>query len=279
MKSTDKPKIYRTLGILMLMTVAVMSLGCVRKPPDVLVKPQSRQLVESKLDKKIIQLVTESYIPYGYEENGLVKGVAVDVVTEAFRRIGYNVELKMLPWTRALQMVEDGDTDGIFCAFYSDERAIFMDYLQEPLAYEAQYCYTLKDSSVVFDGTLDSLKPYRIGVIQDWYYGAAFDEAVKSGDFAVERVTDLSVNIQKLLDGRIDVIVNPRLSTLYYLKQMKIQDRVVEQTVPFREPTALYLGFTKKRFLDPALVRDIDTELAEMKADGTYQRIVDQYIR
>ncbi len=279
MRSTAKPKINMAIGILIVISLAMLSLGCVRKPPDVLVKPQSRQLVESKLDKKIVQLVTESYIPYGYEENGAVKGVAVDVVNEAFRRIGYTVELKMLPWTRSLQMVEDGDTDGIFCAFYSDERAVFMDYLKEPLAYEAQYCYTLKDSPVAFDGTLESLKPYRIGVIQDWYYGDAFDEALKNGAFHVESVTDLSINIQKLLDGRIDVIVNPRLSTLYYLKQMKIQDRVVEQAVPFREPTALYLGFTKKRLVDPALRRDLEAELAEMKADGTYQEIVDQYIR
>lgn len=265
--------------MLILVMVFSMATGCVKKPEDVTIKPKSKEMVASKLDQKVIQLVTESYIPYGFQENGIIKGLAVDVVNEAFKRQGYSVELQMLPWTRALQMVEDGDTDGIYCAFYSDERAVFMQYMEEPIAYEAQFVYTLKDSPVKFDGTLESLRPYRIGVLQDWFYGEEFAAAVTDGSLNVEKVTELTVNIQKLLDGRIDVLVNPHHSTLYYLKQMGVQDAVIEQPVPFREPSALYLGFTKKRFVDQNLIDAIDAELVKMKADGSYQAIVDRYTR
>lgn len=273
-----KRRLYRNAGILILIAaVAAISLGCLRKPPDVLVTSQSKPIVASKLDDKIIQLVTDSYIPYGFEENGVLKGVAVDIVQEMFKRRGYTVELQMLPWTRALQMVQDGDADGIFCAFYSDERAVYLDYMQEPLAYEAMYCYSLKNSSVRFDGTLESLGPYRVGVIQDWFYGEPFEQAVKNGDLHVQKVTDLSINIQKLLDGRIDVVLNPRAATQYYLKQMAVQDQIVEQPALFRDPTGLYLGFAKKRLTDQELVREMDAALLEMKKDGTYQKIVDRY--
>lgn len=280
MNSINKPHMLRAIGIICL-AAALASLisGCVRKPDDVLIKPRSKQIVESKLDEKVILLVTENYIPYGFEENGIIKGIAVDVLNEAFARQGYGIELKMFPWTRSLQMVEDGDTDGIFCAFYSEERAVYMQYLNEPIASEAQYVYTLKDSPVKFDGTLNSLKPYRIGVIQDWFYGADFEAAVKARTLNVEEVTDLPINLQKLLDGRIDAIVNPHLSTLYYLKQMNIQDKVIEQSIPFREPSGLYLAFTKKRFVDQELIRKIDEELVRMKTDGTYQKIIDRYTR
>lgn len=280
MNSIKKPHVLWVIWIICLIAaLASLVSGCVRKPDDVLIKPRSKQIVESKLDEKVIILVTENYIPYGFEENGIIKGIAVDVLNEAFARQGYGIELKMFPWTRGLQMVEDGDTDGIFCAFYSEERAIYMQYLNEPIAYEAQYVYTLKDSPVNFDGTLDSLKPYRIGVIQDWFYGGDFERAVKARTLNVEKVTDLPINLQKLMDGRIDAIVNPRFSTLYYLKQMNIQDKVIEQSVPFREPSGLYLAFTKKRFVDQELIRKIDEELMQMKIDGTYQKIVDTYIR
>lgn len=279
MQGKGKGTARRVLAILLLAAVAAWTAGCVEKPQDVLIKPQSRPLVESKLDEKVIQLVTESYIPFSYEENGVVRGIAVDVVTELFKRLDYTAEIKLLPWTRSLQMVQDGDTDGIFCAFYSDERAIYMDYMKEPLAYEALYCYSLKDSPVVFDGTMTSLKPYRIGVIQDWYYGAEFESAAKSGLYKIQNVTDIAINIQKLIEGRIDVIVNPRMSTLYYMKKLQVQDMLLEQTVPFREPTALYLGFTKKRYISPALRDELEAELVEMKKDGTYQQIVDHYTR
>ncbi len=280
MKFHAEPEKARVLLIfcVSIMLVAAVS-GCVKKPQDVLIKPESKQLVPSKVDQEIIKLVTESYIPYSYMENGELKGIAVDVVSEAFKRQGYEVDLTVLPWTRALQMIEDGDADGIFCAFYSEKRAIFMQYLKEPIAQEAQFVYTLKDSPVKFDGTLDSLKPYRIGVLQDYFFGEAFDRARKDGSLHVEAVTDLPTDIQKLLDGRIDAMVDHHLSTLYYLKQMNVQDRIVEQSVPFREPAGLYLAFTKKRFLDQALILKIDEELVAMKADGTYQKIMDRYIR
>lgn len=266
------------LGILCLSAVMVMmATGCVKKPDDVLIESQPKQTVESELDQKIVQLVTESYIPYAFEENRVIKGLAVDVVTEAFRRQGYTVDLQILPWTRALQMVQDGDTDGIFCAFYSEDRAVYMQYLKEPIADEAQFVYTLKDSPVKFDGTIDSLKPYRIGMVQDYFFGAEFDSVRKSGELKVEAVTDLPSDIQKLLEGRIDAMVDHHLSTLYYLKKMGVQDKVIEQATPLRKPEGLYLCFSKSRNIDQDLVRRIDEELVKMKSDGSYQKIIDHY--
>lgn len=270
---------YTVLGlaVLVLCLFSIVASGCVKRPADVLIESQPKQTVESQLDKKIVQLVTESYIPYAFEENRVIKGLAVDVVAEVFRREGYTVEIKMLPWTRALQMVQDGDADGIFCAFYSEERAKYLHYLEEPLAYEAQFVYTLKDSPVKFDGTIESLKPYRIGMLQDYFFGAEFENAKKSGELRVEEVTDLPTDIQKLLEGRIDAMVDHHLSTLYYLKKMGVQDRIIEQEAPLRAPEGLYLCFSKERKIDPELIRNIDEELVKMKADGSYQEIISRY--
>lgn len=265
------------LAVLILCLVSTAAVGCVKKPADVLIEAQPKQTVESKLDQKIVQLVTESYIPYAFEENRVIKGLAVDVVSEAFKRQGYTVELQMLPWTRALQMVQDGDADGIFCAFYSEERGEYLQYLDEPLAYEAQFVYTPKGSPVKFDGTIESLKPYRIGMIQDYFFGAEFENAKKSGELKVEEVTDLPTDIQKLLEGRIDAMVDHHLSTLYYLKKMGVQDKVIEQPTPLREPEGLYLCFSKKRNVDPELIRKIDEELVKMKGDGSYKEIINRY--
>ena len=266
------------IGILFVISsVLLIASGCVTRPENVLIESQPKQMVESKLEQKIVQLVTESYIPYAFEENHQIKGLAVDVVTEAFRRQGYAVELKMLPWTRALQMVQDGDADGIFCAYYSEEREKYLHYLEEPLAYEAQFVYTLKNSPVEFDGTLKSLEPYRLGMLQDYYFGPEFEEARKNGLIRVEEVTDLPTNIQKLLERRIDAMVDHHLSTLYYLKNMAVQDQIIEQPTPLREPEGLYLCFSRKREIDPALMESIDQELVKMKEDGSCQAILDKY--
>jgi polar amino acid transport system substrate-binding protein len=265
--------------ILLTMIVSIFLWGCVKKPSDVTIASEIDINNASKLDQKIIQLITENYIPYQFKENGITKGIAVEVVKVIFERLGYTVELTLLPWTRALQMVQDGQTDGIFSAYFSVERSAYMDYMKEPLAYDEQYVYTLADSKIVFDGSLDSLEPYRIGVLQDWFYGEDFATRVKDGSLMVETVTDLPINIQKLLDGRIDAIINPQINTSYYLKQLNLQEEIVQQPAPFRKPAGLFLAFTKSRGIDPNLRKSVDEELLKMKADGTYQEIVDRYTK
>ncbi len=268
-------------GVLLsgLLLALLLSAGCVRKPEDVLVRSKSKEIVASRLDEKVLMLATENYIPYSFEENGEVRGIGVELVREGLRRLGYTAELSVLPWTRALQMTQDGDVDGIFCAFYSEDRAVYLKYMEEPLAYEAQMLYALPGNPVAFDGTMASLKPYRIGILQDYYYGEAFEAAVEAGELKVERVTDIPTNIHKLLEGRIDVMVDHRYSMGYYLKRLGVTDEIAELPVPFREPAPLYLAFTKKRFIDRSLIEALDQAIRDMKKDGTYEEIVDSYLR
>lgn len=268
-------------GVLLsgLLLALLLSAGCVRKPEDVLVRSKSKEIVASRLDEKVLMLATDNYIPYSFEENEEVRGIGVELVREGLRRLGYTAELSVLPWTRALQMTQDGDVDGIFCAFYSEDRAVYLQYLKEPLAYEAQMLYALPGNNIAFDGTVASLKPYRIGILQDYYYGEAFEAAVEAGELQVERVTDIPTNIHKLQEGRIDVMVDHRYSMRYYLKRLGVTEEITELPVPFREPAPLYLAFTKKRFIDPSLIEALDQALRDMKKDGTYEEIVDAYLR
>lgn len=275
MKTNRRP--LRRLFLVPLLLAALLSAGCVQKPADILIKPQSKPITGSRMDEKVIQLVTENYVPYSFEENGHIRGIAVDMVNEACSRIGYTADTQVRPWTRALQMAEDGDVDGIFCAFYSDERAVFLQYMEEPLVYESQMLYALPGHSVRFDGTMASLKDSRVGILQDYFYGEAFEDAVMEHQLTVERVTDIPTNILKLLDGRIDVMVDHRFSIRYYLKKMAVTAEVVELPVPFREPAPLYLAFVKKRFIDADLIAALNAELIKMKQDGTYDRIVSEY--
>lgn len=222
-------------GVLLsgLLLALLLSAGCVRKPEDVLVRSKSKEIVASRLDEKVLMLATDNYIPYSFEENEEVRGIGVELVREGLRRLGYTAELSVLPWTRALQMTQDGDVDGIFCAFYSEDRAVYLQYLKEPLAYEAQMLYALPGNNIAFDGTVASLKPYRIGILQDYYYGEAFEAAVEAGELQVERVTDIPTNIHKLQEGRIDVMVDHRYSMRYYLKRLGVTEEITELPVPF----------------------------------------------
>ncbi len=66
--------------------------------------PAGTDIIEegkSEDNERIIELVTLQYPPYEYEEDGEVKGIAVDIITEGFTRLGYEVDITLYPWTRA----------------------------------------------------------------------------------------------------------------------------------------------------------------------------------
>lgn len=271
----------RRVSCVLLLTIAMAVLlsGCIKKVEDVTVNNEVEAVQPFKVGDGVVRLVTEVYVPYSFEERGQVVGVGTDVVKEVFRRLGMKTEIQVLPWTRALQMTYDGEADGIFCAFYSEDRARYLDYPHEALAYESQLVFTKEGATIAFDGTLDSLAPYTIGVMQDYFYGDEFDRRRLAGTLDVQSVTDMQTNIRKLLDGRIDVLIDHRLSNQYYLKQMGLSGGVEEQTVLFREPAGLYLAFSKKRQVDPDFINRINEEIKKMKDDGTYQEIVDRYTK
>lgn len=61
-----------------------------------------------------VHLVTMDYPPYIIKQDGKVQGPVVNVVREAFGRLGYHVAIEMLPWSRSLDMVNRGTADGLF---------------------------------------------------------------------------------------------------------------------------------------------------------------------
>ncbi len=53
-----------------------------------------------------LELVTLQYPPYEYEENGEVKGLAVEIVKEVFKRLDQPISIKVYPWARSLDNVK-----------------------------------------------------------------------------------------------------------------------------------------------------------------------------
>lgn len=50
-------------------------------------------------------------------------GYIIEITREALRRVGYTLEVKFVPWKRAIEIAKDGDVDGVIGTNYSDERA------------------------------------------------------------------------------------------------------------------------------------------------------------
>ncbi|MCP4050483.1 MAG: transporter substrate-binding domain-containing protein [bacterium] len=225
---------------------------------------------------KPLNLVTLQYPPYEYEENGEIKGMAVSIVREVFKRMGQPIEIKLYPWARALRMVKEGQADGIFTAYKNPEREKFALYSKGVLMPQSVSLCTLKHKDFKLDKNLTNLKNYKIGIVHKVSYGRNFDNAVKN-NIINRTVKSYSgeENFERLLIGYLDFAVSNTYGAIDILCKIGKRDQISILSPPIQEVPS-YIAFSKKRNL--LGTRDkFDIILSTMKADGTYDEIIKSY--
>ena len=217
-------------------------------------------------------------VPTSYEEDGKQVGILVDVINEAFRRAGYAVEIRLMPWARCLGEVKDGLVDGIFSVFVTSDRQQFLNYTNEVLITQVQALFVLNDSSVKFDGDLKALSDYSIGIIIQTSYGPRLDAALKGDIFQrIDTARNSEINMRKLLARRVDVIPSYQHVALGTAKKLGALGKI-RQLYPEVEAIPSYLAFSRQRDYGK-IIRAFDVALASMKKDGTYAKLFSRYLQ
>ncbi len=228
-------------------------------------------------------LVTLQSPPAEYIEKGEATGRNVDIVCEALSRMGYEVEINLVPWKRALVMVEYGEADGIIDVAYNAERAEYIYYPEEVLYVEEWYCFKLSENKLTLDENLGNVGEIRLGTSRGFEYGGEIQKAIDNNLFlSIEEVSDNEPNILMLIAGRFDMFVGVKLTILYYLKQLGYQDKIeiIKRTGTdsnyLLNASETYLGFSRKT-MDMEIVGEFSTILKEMKNDGTVDKMEKKY--
>jgi len=109
-----------------------------------------------------------------------------------------------------------------------------------------------------------------------WSYSQEVDEARKNNLFSVDEVTSDTRNFKKLATDRLDCLVAIELAGEMIIQQLNLQN-VVE---PAEKPIALndtYVVFAKS-LNHSELLSTFNTTLADMKKDGSYDKVVADFI-
>ncbi len=228
-----------------------------------------------------LRVATFDYPPFQYKENGQIKGIAVDIVKEMFKRLNQPIKIDFYPFQRALKNLETGETDVIFTFYHKKDREAFADYSKEPLVDQTISLFVHEDSPITFDGDLSKLNQYKFGLVR-FSYGSTFDAAVdKHLITKIEHVSKMDLNMKKFLRRRFDILPSDRWVAYYYYSKVNPERNAPVKLKELKPPVQsfpAYMGFSKANNLSP--LRDkADAVLKEMKEDGTYQRIIDGYLK
>lgn len=198
-----------------------------------------------------VVFVFDSLPPYEYLESGTAKGLNVDIIRSVCKKIGVTPVFREYPWNRAMHMVKNGEADAIFSLYKTKEREEFLLFPTHPLNDETNVIIVPKESALRA-GSLDDMKKWRVGVVQDYSYGENFDNYAA---IVKEALTDNEQLLRKLEGGRLEaVIINKKV---FFNLQADEKFKII-YTV---NTEALFVAFSKKSTKAQRLVSQFSRHL------------------
>lgn len=238
-------------------------------------------VVSCNIFGKELLFVTLEFPPIAYydKQEKMAKGFAVDAVRDMAKNIGHTITIKVLPWTRGLNMVKAGEADAIFTIYKNPEREKFIDFTNEVFVPQSVSFYVRTDSKIDTNKALelDKINQYRVGIVSTISYGKKFDK-VKSA-LNTSSATNLTSNLKKLANKRVDLVPSNIYVGDYTISLNKdlFSGKVTRLSIPF-DNIPSYIGFSKKKNI--ATLRDqFDQELRKMSANQWIEKILSNYTK
>lgn len=248
--------------------------ACVSAPVPPSVSPSAPEPSPSASaqENTVLTLATLEWPPYvGEQLPG--KGFTTAIVTEAFKRAGYEVKISFMPWARVIQEVQAGKYDAAYPEYYSEERLQNF-WLSEAFATGPLGFYKRKADPISYT-TLKDLQPYRIGVVLGYVNTPEFDAAEY---LQKEAVNSDEQNLRKLLLGRIDLAVIDQFVAEYLIKTLIPEgaDTLEFMNPPLKEQP-LHVIFARQVAGSEEKLQAFNAALKTMREDGTLDRILEEY--
>lgn len=199
-------------------------------------------------------------------------GFTAEIINSAMKSVGHEVSFVFYPWKRAMHETKKGRAHGLFSAYYSKDRAAAF-ALSEPYAYSELMLCAKKGRNIIFR-SIEDLRPYRIGVVAGYANTPEFDDAQYL--LKDEAPSDL-LNVKKLLENRVDLIVVDRYVAVYHVKNSPAIQYTVNDLSFISPPLKkqpIYIMFSKAVPEYQRYVAEFNKGLENIRADGTYEEIL-----
>ncbi len=224
-------------------------------------------------DSKNVSLATFNWEPF-VGENLKDNGVVSKIVEEAFKRKGYDVTLKFIPWSIAVTHLKSRQYDAGYPALRDEETA--KKFIFSNVIMEKKIGFYKKKNREISYTELKDLEPYKIGVVQSYVYSPEFENAtyLNKKDAQNDRQ-----NLQKLLKNQIDLaLIDKTVAQNILNKDLSDGERESIEFMPHPlEVKTLHLIVSPALQNGRELIKNFNTGLDALKRDGTYKQILFEY--
>lgn len=220
-----------------------------------------------------LTIVTDSWPPYVIFENDTVSGTDVEITRAVFKNMNIPINIEVMPWKRCVELIKRKKVDAILGISLSEERNAFLHYPNSPISTGTTVFFTRKDPDFSFVN-LNQLKDKRAGTILGYRYCETLDNAdlIKQA----ESVSRLEQNFNKLLKGRLDLVVEVDSVGFYTAQKMGISKQISMLADARFCVGGNYLAFSKKQEFEKVAVQ-FNTALEAFKLTEDYRLILQRY--
>ncbi|HCY86982.1 MAG TPA: hypothetical protein DHV36_17760 [Desulfobacteraceae bacterium] len=229
-----------------------------------------------------IKMATIDFCPFTCNpaNEGGKDGFMTDVLRYALETAGYDLEVEMMPYVRAVKETREGRFEGIVVVgkLYAPDLV----YPEIPVVSQRVTFIVKKGTDWQYRG-VNSLKNETIGIVKGYHY---VDEDLQAYLLSDENADHVSVlhghnpterNIKKLLRGRTDVYLEGEFSALYVLRKMNAEDKVVFSGFT-RNAFDDYVAFSPKSKRAAELALILTRTLTALRKNGKLNSFLSPYI-
>jgi len=225
-----------------------------------------------------ISLCADVWCPYNCKPGSSRPGLALEIAQEVFGPAGYQVVYEEVNWARCVEDARAGRFTGIIGAIRSDAPD-FM-FPKSPIGISGDAYAVRKGDAFKFDGA-KSLQGRVLGVIRSYTFGGpigAYIAAHANDGSRIEFVSGdgaLMKNLDKLVAGHVDVVLDDRNVMLDAIERLGLEDRV--QVTNGLNNTPIYIAFSPRSGQPSKLVQIFDDGVARLRASGRLTELAARY--
>jgi polar amino acid transport system substrate-binding protein len=227
-----------------------------------------------------LRIATDEWCPYDCipSQNQGKVGYLGDLMEEALKARGHEVEFVEVSYYRGLQLIREGKLDGTMACFRQEAPDfVFPDF---PLGKSNSTFFSQKDASWRYTGT-DSLKQAKmIGIIKGYdYVDPTVMDYINQNPENVLAITGekpLERLIEMLINGRLTAIIEDKIVLEYKAKQMGKSDQLkVSGTTS--AVIDVYSSFSPKNPKSAEYAKILSEETLKMRKNGRLQELLERY--
>ena len=217
-----------------------------------------------------------NYQPYSYIEDGIAKGVYVDIIKEAFNKMpNYDLKLNMMAFKRAIQMTKQGKIIGFFPPYYGKSRTLWTKF-SEPILAETIILFgkekTLKENTNYPEDFYGKAVCLNRGFNQSLLGGEKFEQAIKSKKIQLIEGNDNKACLNRVNRGIADIYINDQLIDTSIFPDIKKGMKI--------KGNFGHIGFTLKKdnykYIDD-FESTFNKTIKQMKKNGQIEKILNKY--